>query len=60
MEQEYITSRSVAYECDTCRDNRKRKVGEKLKNTRREGDVAICNDCGKIIATYANDHQPRK
>lgn len=52
MTQEVIASRSVAYECDTCRNNRKRKVGQKLDNTRREGNVAICNDCGKIIATY--------
>ena len=37
--------------CKQCRDNRRRKVGEKLENvTRREGSV-FCTDCGRLVGT---------
>ena len=41
--------------CQNCRHNRQLKAGEKIKNARREGNAAICNDCGKVIATYYVD-----
>ena len=42
----------MAQECTNCRDNRKRKVGEKITNVTRKDGGAFCNDCGKLIATY--------
>ena len=45
----------MAYPCHNCRHNRQLKVGEKLLNIRREGNTAICNDCGRIIAAFDND-----
>ena len=42
----------MAHECQQCRDNRNRKVGEKLENVTRKDGGVFCNDCRKLIATY--------
>ena len=35
-----------------CKHNHRLKVGDKMENITRKGNAAICNSCGKIVATF--------
>ena len=35
-----------------CKHNHHLKVGDKMENITRKGNAAICNSCGKIVATF--------
>ena len=36
------------------------KVGDFMRNIRRENDAAVCNACNQVVATYYTGEDPDK